>query len=125
LLLLLVREHSIRQHRYTAVIAPPGLAHQTTLDLTGFRRSYEEQRRVNITAARLAERRSPRHAGSKDLYWTLEDEVVLQEEARDVWPDWWGSTDEVGPSPFDFQPQIHGTRRILFLTGKLLHVLLC
>lgn len=49
--------------------------------------------------------------------WTLEEEVELKKEVRDVWPEWWGNVDEVGRSPYDHIPQTEGKRRILFLTG--------
>lgn len=41
----------------------------------------------------------------------------LEVEMAEWWPSWWGSSDTVGSSPFDFVPTDTRPRRVLFLTG--------
>lgn len=44
-------------------------------------------------------------------------EERLRIEMDEWWPAWWGSSDTVGPSPFEFVPSATRPRRVLFLTG--------
>lgn len=99
------------------------------MNLDALRREYEIKRRVDVAAARSGAKRSRAKrakegdllqglAGMAGVAWTLEEEVELQREVQDIWPGWWGSVDKVGKSPYDHVPSIHGTRRILFLTGE-------
>lgn len=50
------------------------------------------------------------------------DEGAFLEDVTGWWPEWWGSSDQVGASPYDHAPA-HGQgekKRLLFLTSELL-----
>ena len=52
---------------------------------------------------------------------TLEEQY--ENEVVDWWPEWWGGSDEVGKSPYDYTPApVAGEKkRVLFLTSKLIY----
>jgi hypothetical protein len=121
---MLIKESIVHSNRYGAVASDPRLFHAaSTVDLGQLRSAYEQDRRRDIIATRSAtgshvkRTHEVKDGQLEGLGWTMAEEVSLQEEVEDVWPEWWGNPDVVGPSPFDHVPQIEGQRRILFLTG--------
>lgn len=57
------------------------------------------------------------------------DESGFLKDVQGWWPEWWGSRDEVGPSPYDHVPAVAARgekKRLLFLTSELpLHDTVC
>lgn len=50
---------------------------------------------------------------------TLEEQAQM--EVGDWWPEWWGGSDKVGKSPYDYAPPpvVGAKKRVLFLTSEL------
>jgi hypothetical protein len=125
LVLLLLHEWSTHAARTNAQVFTPNVLHHAPgVDLRVIREEHELRRRKEIVLGRSEHgnvRRGLKEMERGDMgniAWTLEEEVQLGEEVKDVWPEWWGSADVVGRSPYDHIPQIEGRRRILFLTGE-------
>jgi len=125
LILLLLGEWSTHAARVSAQTMNRNvLHHASTVDLRGIRDAYETRKRKDIVVSRSQPnqvkrslRELEKEGNMGNVAWTLEEEVELKKEVRDVWPEWWGNVDEVGRSPYDHIPQTEGKRRILFLTG--------
>lgn len=82
--------------------------------LAKLRKGYEKKRRKELgrrTGPFLPIMPTP------DNYYS---EDALYAEVEDHWPEWWGSSDIAGPSPFDHTPVISKgeKKRLLFLTSK-------
>jgi len=93
-----------------------------SLDLNVLRREYEKKRRREILTERKLIKRD---IGSEEVReWSLNDEVGLKEEVEGYWPDWWGSKDDKGRSPWDHVPGKleGGKKRVLFLTGMSIYI---
>lgn len=80
------------------------------------RLGYEKKRRKEIEGRTIR--------GLPIPFWPTPDrdhhEELFVEDVHSWWPEWWGSRDDVGPSPYDHVPTpIHGEKkRLLFLTSK-------
>jgi len=137
LFLCILGEHATHRHRAALgrqadSASMPRMFHAgAAVDLGQMREAYERKRRRDIVVARtppgyakrsltLLERNvdGVQAGGMGGVDWSLEEEVQLRDEVQDVWPQWWGNVDVVGPGPFDYTSTLQGKRRILFLTGE-------
>jgi hypothetical protein len=60
-------------------------------------------------------------ANLRRINWLDSTEVEIGNEASGWWPNWWGGSDEVGKSPYDYiPPPLVGSerKRVLFLTSE-------
>lgn len=84
-------------------------------ELAGREAKAATGQRVDLAAWR---RRWVQHRRSRSQDLMTQEDSTLQALAADAWPAWWGSSDVVGPSPFDHIPTpLKGKKRgVLFLT---------
>ena len=123
---MLMREVAIRRTRAADELRDPSAAVWSRLgglDIREVRRVYEKRRRKELQDVMNEQRRLlPRSERSvEDRGWSLQTEVDLAKEVEDHWPDWWGSSDLVGRSPWDHVPvpvPEAQRKRVLFLTGE-------
>ena len=85
--------------------------------LAEMRKGYEKKRRKELEA----------NLGNGWVipFWPTPDrdydEQGFLEDVQGWWPEWWGSRDEVGPSPYDHVPAVAARgekKRLLFLTSE-------
>lgn len=98
-------------------VDPDGVA----LSLVDFRVGYSKKRRRELLEDRNPNGAALRLWPSPDgPEWSETDEATLSAGARQHWPAWWGSTDDVGASPYDHVPvPANGEKkRLLFLTSE-------
>jgi len=96
--------------------------HTPPCEITELRRGYAKKRRRELMDAQA-------QAGTLltglSLWWRnwMDPTQDAQEEkgVSDWWPEWWGGSDEVGKSPYDYTPpMVTGEKkRVLFLTSTL------
>ncbi|ORY34796.1 hypothetical protein BCR39DRAFT_461978 [Naematelia encephala] len=100
----------------------------TPVNLSSLRREHEHLLRRELSwqsASGRAKRGWRDYAGVEELSGEyLEDpgiESAIKEEVFDLWPAWWGSSDEVGKSPFDYEPGSPPKEkwRVMFLTDYI------
>lgn len=101
-------QHNLRRAwaaEYTARAASHMPDARGRLDLAAFREGKLRAKRDGARAALEYDELHP------------DEERQLADAAADSWPSWWGSTDDVGRSPFDHVPTPQEPRRVLFLTS--------
>lgn len=90
--------------------------HTPSCEITELRRGYEKKRRRELSGGQ-------ERTGSFSYLMNWMDsttEAQAQSEVGDWWPNWWGGSDEVGKSPYDYTPPVISgeKKRVLFLTSE-------
>jgi hypothetical protein len=98
--------------------------HTPSCEILELRRGYEKKRRRELkdAEAQAGSFLTGLRRGWKN--WmdpTLEEQY--ENEVEDWWPEWWGGSDEVGKSPYDYSPApvVGEKKRVLFLTSESSH----
>jgi hypothetical protein len=96
--------------------------HTPPCEITELRRGYEKKRRRELVDAQAQAGSFLAGLGAGWRNWmdpTLDEGG--ESEVVDWWPEWWGGSDEVGASPYDYTPPpvVGEKKRVLFLTSKL------